>query len=365
MCIRDRNKYCELPDNAGESFDPYSALVFGLFARADILAADGTVAIPKGGLLEYLTFGRDGKATVKSDLSLGAYYVRELQTGSGYKLDETEYDFSFAYAGQEVSTVEIPVNDSKAIENKLLRGGLKIVKTFEGRETPLTGIPFTIEGTTAAGTSVMLEAVTDENGEILLDNLLVGEYTVKELESELSVRYLLTEPQTVTVAAGEVGELFLENKLMRGDLRIIKTFEGKTTPLAGIKFTVTGESLSGDTYAGEFETDEQGQIYIEDLPVGTYTVQELGSELTEGYLLSEEQTVTVAFEKITELQIENRLIRGSVKLVKTDKDSGEKLSGAMFTLYAPDGEKLGEYITDENGELFIERLAYGLSLIHI
>ena len=353
------NKYCETPENAGEDFDPYSAVVFGLFARADILAADGAVAIPKDGLLEYLTFDRDGRAKLKTDLPLGAYYVKELKTGAGYALDEAEYDFSFAYAGQEVSTVEIPVNDGKTIENKLLRGNLKIVKSFEGRETPLAGIPFTIEGTTVAGTSVTLEAATDENGEILLENLLVGEYTVKELESELSTGYLLAEPQTVTVAIGEVAELFFENKLMRGDLRIIKTFEGKTTPLAGIKFTVTGETLSGETYTGEFETDEQGQIYIEGLPVGAYTVQELGSELTEGYLLSETQTVTVALEQITELQIENRLIRGSIKLVKTDKDSGAKLSGAVFALYAPDGEKLGEYITDENGELLIEELPYG------
>lgn len=259
------NKYCELPENAGEEFDPYSAVVFGLFARTDIPAADGTVAIPKDGLLEYLTFDRDGKAEVKTDLPLGAYYVRELQTGAGYDLDETEYDFTFAYAGQDIAAVEIPVNDGKAIENKLLRGGLKIVKTFEG----------------------------------------------------------------------------------------------KTTPLAGVKFTVTGETLAGDTYTGKFETDKQGQIYIEGLPVGTYTVQELGSKLTEGYLLSEAQTVTVAYEEITELQIENRLIRGSVKLVKTDRDSGANLSGAVFALYAPDGEELGEYITDENGELLIEELPYG------
>ncbi len=352
-------KLCEIPDNAGEDFDPYAAVVFGLFARTDIVAADGVVAIPADGLLEYLTFDRNGKAEVKTDLPLGAYYIRELQTGAGYVLDETEYNFTFSYAGQEAAAVEIPVNEGKAIENKLFRGSLKIIKTFEGRETPLAGVPFTIEGNTAAGTSITLKAVTDQNGEILLENLLVGEYTVRELESELTEGYVLSEEQSVTVAAGELAELRLENKQMRGDLRIIKTFEGKTVPVAGVKFTVTGKTLFGNDYSEAFETDEQGEIYIEGLPVGTYTVQEIASELTEGYVLSEEQSVAVAHGEITELQVENRLIRGSVRLTKTDKQSGAKLTGTVFDLYGPDGGLLGNYATDENGEFFIEGLTYG------
>lgn len=106
-------------------------------------------------------------------------------------------------------------------------------------------------------------------------------------------------------------------------------------------------------------TDENGEILLDNLLVGEYTVKELESELSAGYLLAEPQTVTIAAGKIAELFLENRLIRGSVKLIKTDKDSGAKLSGAVFALYAPDGEELGEYITDENGELLIEGLAYG------
>jgi len=48
-----------------------------------------------------------------------------------------------------------------------------------------------------------------------------------------------------------------------------------------------------------------------------------------------------------------------VKLTKTDKADGAKLAGAVFDLYDPDGDLIGSYTTDENGEIFIENLPYG------
>jgi uncharacterized surface anchored protein len=353
------SKYCELPEDAPEGYGPYASVVFGLFAREDILTADGEIAIPAGSLIETLTPGADGKAAFTSDLPFGSFYVKELQTGPAYALDETEYDFSFEYVGQDTAVVEIAMNDGIAIENRLLRGSMRVVKTFEGRETPIVGVPFTITGQTVAGTTVTIEAKTDEKGEILLENLLIGRYTVKELDSELTAGYVLSPEITVTVAANDVEELAIDNRLMRGSLKVIKTFEGKDTPIQGVKFTVTGKTLTGADYSGEFETDENGAIYLDGLLIGEYTVKEIASELTTGYVLSAEQTVTVAHEQLAELTIENKLIRGNVKLVKTDKADGTKLAGAVFDLYGPDGVQMGVYVTDKNGELLIEGLPYG------
>ena len=352
-------KMCEFPENAAEDFNPYADILFGLFAREDILTADGTVAIAKDALLEYVTFDKDGKAAIQTDLPIAAYYVQELQTGAGYALDEKQYDFSFEYAGPDIAIVEIAVNGGNPIENRLQRGSLKVVKTFEGRETAIPGVPFTITGITTVGTSVEINSVTDERGEIVLEDLLVGNYTVRELESDLTAGYVLSEEQTATVAPEQIAEMTIHNTLMRGDLRIIKTFEGKTVPLAGVKFTVTGKTLTGAEYSEEFETDEQGQIFLEGLLAGDYKIKEIASYLTVGYVLSEEQAAVIAHEQVTELQIENKLIRGNAKLIKTDKATGAKLAGAVFELYGPDGELLGVYTTDENGEIFTENLAYG------
>ena len=182
-------KVCEMPDNAAEDFNPYDNILFGLFAREDILTADGTVAIPADELLDYITFDTNGNSDIKTDLPFGSYYVQELQTERGYVLDESQYEFAFDYAGQNTAVVNIAVNDGNPIENRLQRGSLKVIKTFENKETPIAGVPFTITGTTTVGTEVVINAVTDSNGEIFLENLLVGDYSVKELESDLTVGY--------------------------------------------------------------------------------------------------------------------------------------------------------------------------------
>ena len=81
--------------------------------------------------------------------------------------------------------------------------------------------------------------------------------------------------------------------------------------------------------------------------------------MTVGYVLLEEQAAVIAHEQITELKLENKLVRGNVKLIKTDKANGAKLAGAGFDLYDPDGNVIGSYITDQNGVLLIENLPYG------
>jgi uncharacterized surface anchored protein len=355
-------KNCEWPENAPDDYNPYNGVVFDLIAAEDIKTADGQTVIPAGGRLEFITFDKSGKAEIKTDLPFGKFYVQEFKATTGYVYDDTKYDFAFDYAGQNESKVTINVNGGKPVENRLQRGPLKVIKTFEERETPIPGVPFTITGTTVVGTTVTINAVTDESGEIFLENLLVGEYTVEELESELTLGYFLSEKETITVAPDAIAEMTIHNELRRGDLKIIKTFEGKETPIGGVKFTVTGTSIAGIEFNGEFKTDDNGEILIEGLPIGAYTIKEIGSRLTLGYVLSEEETAVVATNELTEMKMENKLMRGDLKIIKTFEGKEVPIAGVTFTVT---GKSLagipfkGEFITDENGEIFIEGLPVG------
>ena len=356
------DKIMELPDDPPDNFNPYEDVLFGLYARENIKNADGEVAIPAGAMLEI--FGVDaetGEAVIKTDLPVGnSFFIQEIMTGIGYKIIDTEFDVVFDYAPEKGATVEIAVNGGKPIENKLQRGSLRIIKEFEGRIIPIPNVLFTIIGETTVGTTVTIEAKTDENGIILLEGLLVGNYRIIELESDLTIGYVLSPEENAVVVADQIAELTINNKLQRGDLRIIKEFENQIHPIAGVKFTVTGKTLTGDDYYGEFETDENGCVFIEGLVCGDYKVLEIGSDLTTGYVLSEEQATMIAHEQITEMTIHNRLIRGNVRLLKLDSSTGKPLQGAEFTLYDPDGNMFGVYTTDENGVIFVEGLPYGI-----
>lgn len=356
----EMEKIIEMPDGAAEDFDPYEDVLFGLFSREDIKAVDGTVVIPKDELLEYITFDGPGKITLKSDLPFGSFYVQELQCPVGYVLDENQYEFTFEYDREGPAVIQLAVNDGNAIENRLQRGNLKLIKTFEGKEYPLADIPFHIVGETTVGTIVEMDVVTDENGEINLEGLLVGNYKISELDCDLSAGYILTLDEAFVITPDRITELTIENKLMRGDLKIIKTFEGKSTPIAGIPFTIIGRTIAGYDYEETHVTDENGEIILKGFLIGEYTIRELGCDLSVGFILSEEETAIVANDEITEMKINNRLIRGHVRLIKKASDNGQTLAGAEFELYDPDGNLIGIYITDENGMILVEDLPYGI-----
>ena len=302
--------------------------------------------------VEFLITGPNGYSKTFKTNSAGEITVNNLPIGT-YTVTEQSCEANQGYilAESQNITVEMDKTTTVNIQNNIMRGDLKVIKTFEGRETPLAGVEFTITGPHDYNQTF----ATNENGEINITNLPIGEYTVTEIESELTEGYVLSEPQTVTVAHDALAELALHNDYQRGDLKVIKTFEGQETPLAGVEFTITGPHDYNQTFA----TDENGEINITNLPIGEYTVTEIESELTEGYVLSEPQTVTVAYQQLKELEIENEKIRGSIEISKEDVSTGEKLPDTGIRILDKDKNILFEGRTDENGIVKFENLEYG------
>ena len=355
-------KIMEMPEDCPEDFNPYADVLFALYAKEDIISANGEIAIPAGAIIEIFGVDKDGKGITNTDIPFGIYYVKEIVTAISYVPNETVYDLIFEYSADNGETVQITVNNDEPILNILMRGSLNIIKTFEGKSTPIQDVPFSIIEETVIGTTVTFKAFTDENGEILLDNLLIGNYIIQEIESELTAGYILSPEQTAAIISDKITKIQIDNNLQRGNLKIIKTFEGKTEPIAGIKFSIIGISTAGISFEGVYKTDENGEIYIEGLPVGDYKIQELESELTAGYISSPEQTATIISDEITEIQIDNKLMRGDLRIIKTFEGKDFPISGVKFTVSGTSIAGIdfyGEFETDENGEVFIKDLLVG------
>ena len=96
-------------------------MTFGLFAAEEIVAADGS-SIPADGLIETTGIDENGNAAFKTGLPCGAsLYVKEIGTDEHYLLSDEKYPVMFEYAGQDVATVQLEVNDGEAIENTLMQ----------------------------------------------------------------------------------------------------------------------------------------------------------------------------------------------------------------------------------------------------
>lgn len=214
-------------------------------------------------------------------------------------------------------------------------GHLKIVKTAE--DGNISGIEFTVTGTNFNKT-----AKTDDKGELVLAGLVPGTYTVTETPSD---KYVKQPAQTVTVENGKTATVSFNNKLDRGDLKIIKTSEDNI--VANIQFTVTGTNFNQTA-----KTDKDGIISLTNLLPGTYTVTEAPSDK---YEEQAPQTVKVEYSKTAEVKFHNKIDRGGLDIIKTSEDG--IVADIEFTVT---GDNFNQTVkTDKNGKINISNLLPG------
>ena len=80
--------------------------------------------------------------------------------------------------------------------NEAMRGNLKIVKTSS--DGKIKGFAFRITG--ANGYDIILE--TNDKGEIFIDELRIGDYTISEVSNSASSMYVLPADKKATVELG-------------------------------------------------------------------------------------------------------------------------------------------------------------------
>lgn len=238
---------------------------FGLYADEDLKASNGTV-IPENGLLEIITCNEKGKATFTTDLPIGSYYVKEISTDNHYILSDKNYPVAFEYAGQDIATVHISVNDGDPITNDIIYGtikGLKIDReTGENIAGALFGL-FSNNETKFTEETAILTAESNEGGIFEFTDVPYGEYIVRELKP--AEGYLPNEENyTVTIS---------ENKEI-----IIITVENDKTPELGTTATIDGKK----------EFTANGDITIDD--VVSYKNLTVGKEYTVSGVLMDKST---------------------------------------------------------------------------
>ena len=244
---------------------------------------------------------------------------------------------------QDVVTFRDTVSDPMYayLHLKVGYGSVKIIKTSEDGE--VSGISFTVSGNGTEQT-----VTTNADGEMQLDDLRPGVYTVTEQSND---RYEPQEVRQVTVLSGQIATVTFHNTLKRGSLEVVKTSEDHL--IEGVKFHLTGASLSGlpvDEYA---VTDSTGKAVFSDVLIGTgYVLSEVDTDVR--YVIPEDQTAAVEWSKVTHKSIHNVLKKWNATVTKSDSATGTpqgdaKLSGAVYGVYKG-GQLVDTYVTDGNGQ---------------
>lgn len=243
---------------------------------------------------------------------------------------------------QDVVTYAQSVSDpiTGYLNIKVSYGSAKIVKTSE--DGKVEGITFRIQGN-----GIDKTVTTGAGGEVQIDNLTPGTYTVTEQAYD---KYEPQESRQVVVVSGRTATVTFNNTLRRGDLVVTKTAEDGLTE--GIKFHLSGTSLSGiavDEYA---VTDSTGKAYFIDVLIGSgYTLEEVDTAIR--YVVPDSQTAAVEWNKVTQKSFDNRLKKWNATVTKSDAETGSaqgdaSLAGAVYGVY--NGEELIDtYTTDVSG----------------
>ena len=214
---------------------------FGLFAAEEIIAADGS-SIPADWVLEVVECNENGYAAFSTDLPVGAKtYVKEISTDKHYILSDKEYPVVFEYAGQDTATVHITVNDGKEIPNELVYGAIKGYKvnreTGEAISGALFGL-FRADETSFAEKNALLTAESDEDGIFTFENVVYGNYIVRELHP--AAGYLENEtfyPATIDEDGGVI-EITVVNDLIP-EIGTTASIDGEKEVCATEVFTLT------------------------------------------------------------------------------------------------------------------------------
>ena len=219
--------------------------------------------------------------------------------------------------------------------------GLRICKYETGTRLPLSGARMEVIGPDGDTVGTF---VTDENGRIDLPLTLSGNYTVTERAAP-AYHLLSDDPaQTVTVRYGETAQVTFFNDPY-GALRIEKIDGDTGAKLSGAKVQLR-HIESGAVYTGETTTG--GSCAFTELKPGAYEIQELSAPA--GWQRDPRiYTTTVVSGECVTYTLKNEALPG-LKIIKYDRESYETLSGVTFRIWR-DGELLGDYKTDELGEI--------------
>lgn len=275
-----------------------------------------------GNTIDLQTTNSEGKISFEK-LYPGNYILQEIETNDNYILDKTKHEVTVGYN-------EVIV---KTLTNKHKKGNLKIIKVDkDDNDITLGGIEFDLIN----DQNVVVEhLVTDANGEAYIENINIGNYILKETKTKKE--YNLCIDKDITVKWDETSEIIIENEKKKGQIKIVKEDKDHNQiKLSGVEFEVLDKN---NRIVEKITTDKNGEATTSKLPIGEYKLKETNLGNNTEYIMNDTiHTVKVEDNKVSELHISNEHKKGTLRIVKVDKDDNNiPIKNVEFEIIDEDG----------------------------
>lgn len=287
-----------------------------------------------------------GKASL-SNLKSGTYSVKEISAPAGYLLNDT------------VQTVKLEAGKTATVTLKnQAKPGILVKKYDEDTGMPLPDAEFSVA---KKGGSIVYEGMTDKSGQMKVENLSEGWYTITEIAAPKG--YLIADKsKDVYLEGGKCVAVKFDNRL-RPSLQLMKLDAKTNEPLAGAKFKVT---KTEDKTVSEYVTDQTGTVVIRDLDEAVYTVEEI--KAPDGYTISTDNHKDIALEwGKTKTLIFTDTKKPTLIITKTNALTNQGVPDTVFKIQREKADggvvTLGTYKTDANGQIVLKGVDAGWYVI--
>lgn len=364
-------------------------------ASFKIKDSDGNYVVQKVGGKKYDTFttnsknqitvlfGNKGEVTLPLHLDAGTYKIEEIKTPNGFLNLEKPVKFTISNVHDyDKDEDEDPILVVK-VANEQPKGKIILKKTDKVTADPLKNVEYeltakediisVIDGSILFEKgSIVAKGITNADGQIVIDNLFMGHYELKETLTNEG--YVLSEEvhdvvfeQKDLTTKEYVMNFDVTNIAPKGEIHLVKTDKDTNEVLSGVIYQLTakadiysldgrntliykaGNTISKDiSQDGYYMTNELGEINISDLPLGKYQLKEINP--LEGYYTDEtEYEIDLSYDHSDKVIYTKTLnvtnTKSTVEISKVDATNSKELEGAHLSLYDKNDNLIEEWIS--------------------
>ena len=312
-----------------------------------IVKIDKETKVPLSGW-KFDVYYNDAHLTTVTTNQNGEAMVENLQPGT-YRVKETGGDTEHYNMDAGEQTVEL-VKDQAEIPTLTFANTIKkhfgILKIDSETHKPIEGVTFAIykDG------KLLGNYTTGADGRIWLPYAEPGTYQAQEVITD--PKYVLNEKVFTIENNSEYPTFFVIPNVMKKDITVTKIDKDTGKPLQGVVF----EGFRDGKSIGYFTTGADGKFTIPYADSGTYTFKEYHT--LAGYVLNKEPiTIEHTTDGNVDLVVDNT-VQKKFEVIKVDSQTKQPLAGVQFKIWR-DATLLGDYTTDENGKITIEKAPAG------
>ena len=312
-----------------------------------IVKIDKETKVPLSGW-KFDVYYNDAHLTTVTTNQNGEAMVENLQPGT-YRIKETGGDTEHYNMDAGEQTVEL-VKDQAEIPTLTFANTIKkhfgILKIDSETHKPIEGVTFAIykDG------KLLGNYTTGADGRIWLPYAEPGTYQAQEIITD--PKYVLNEKVFTIENNSEYPTFFTIPNVMKKDITVTKIDKDTGKPLQGVVF----QGFKDGKSIGYFTTGADGKFTISYADSGTYTFKEYHT--LAGYVLNKEPiTIEHTTDGNVDLVVDNT-VQKKFEVIKVDSQTKQPLAGVQFKIWR-DGVLLGDYTTDKDGKITLEKAPAG------